>query len=168
MPSPVRFLLQAVAYAAFMGGIGYFSVLPAHEHLGADQALIKLAFSHAGEHVVECRRRSPEELLKLPTNRRKLSDCSRERVPIRIELALDGQLVFDGSQPPTGLWKDGPSHVYERFPVPAGTHTLTARLRDSRRQDGGFDYEATRRVTLRPAQNFVIGFQPQTGGFTFE
>jgi hypothetical protein len=151
-----------------MGGIGYFSILPAYEHLAADQAMIKLAFTHAGQHVEECRKQSAEEQAKLPTNRRKLDVCKRERVPIQLELALDGAPVFSGSQPAAGLWKDGPSHVYARFPVPAGTHTLSARLRDSRRQDGGYDYEATREVVLRPGQNFVIGFRTETGGFTFE
>lgn len=168
MPSPGRLLLQALAYALFMGGIGYFSVLPAYQHLGPDQAMVKLAFTHAGQHVEECRKQSAEEQAKLPTNRRKLADCKRERVPIQLELMLDGQPVFSGSQAPAGLWKDGPSHVYERFPVPAGSHTLSARLRDSRRQDGGFDYEATREVVLRPGQNFVVGFRTETGGFTFE
>ncbi|MCK6371212.1 MAG: hypothetical protein L6Q83_07785, partial [Gammaproteobacteria bacterium] len=84
---------------------------------------------------------SPEELAKLPTNRRKTADCKRERMPLVLEVSLDGEPVFSGVQEATGLWKDGPSHVYRRFPVDAGAHTLTARLRDSRR-DTGFDYEA--------------------------
>lgn len=169
MPSIGQFLGQAAAYAVFMGGIGYFSVFPVYEHLAADQAMIKLAFSHAGEHREECRKQTREELEKLPTNRRGLpSECRRERVPIVLELMLDGKEVFNGVQQPTGLWNDGPSHVYVCFPVAAGTHTLVGRLRDSRREDGGFDYEAERRIELRPGQNFVVGFRSETGGFTFE
>jgi hypothetical protein len=148
--------------------IGFFSVAPAYEHLAADQAMIKLAFRHAGQHREDCRKQSAEELAKLPTNRRLATGCKRERVPIVLELELDGRQVFSGVQEATGLWKDGPSHVYRRFPVPAGPHMLTARLRDSRREDGGFDYEADRRVELRPGQNFVVGFRPEAGGFTFE
>lgn len=168
MPSPVQVVGQVVAHAAFMAWIGYFSVYPEYQHLGPDQALIKLAFSHAGQHREECRQQSAEELARLPTNRRMPTNCKRQRVPIVLELQLDGEPVFSGVQQPTGLWKDGPSHVYERFAVSAGLHTLSARLRDSRREDGGFDYQADRQVELRPGQNFVIGFRLDAGGFTFE
>lgn len=168
MPSAGQFLGQALAYGAFVLWIGYFSVLPPYEHLGADQAMIKLAFSHAGQHRQECEKQSAEELAKLPTNRRGTADCKRERMPIVLELSLDGEQVFSGVQEAAGLWKDGPSHVYRRFPVAAGSHTLTARLRDSRREDGGFDYEAQRRIELQPGQNLVVGFRPLAGGFVFE
>jgi hypothetical protein len=152
----------------FMLGIGYLSVFPAYRHLGPDKAMIKLAFSHPGEHREECRRQTAEELSRLPTNRRQVGNCKRERVPVALELMLDGRQVFSGIQQPTGLWKDGPSHVYQRFPVPAGKHALSARLRDSRRGDGGFDYAAEREIELQAGQNFVIGFRPEAGGFTFE
>lgn len=169
MPSIGRYAGQVLAYAAFMSWVGYFSVFPPYEHLAQDEAMIKLAFSHAGEHREECRKQTAEELAKLPTNRRRLpGECKRERVPIVLQLELDGRQVFDGVQEPAGLWNDGPSHVYVRFPVTAGAHTLVGRLRDSRRTDGGFDYAAEHHIELRPGQNFVIGFRPEAGGFTFE
>lgn len=168
MPRPGQLLGQALAYGAFILWIGFFSVFPEYRHLGDDQAMIKLAFSHAGEHREECKKLSAQELAKLPTNRRMTTGCKRERMPIVLDLELDGAPVFSGVQQPTGLWKDGPSHVYRRFPVAAGSHTLTARLRDSRREDEGFDYQAVRRVELRPGQNFVVGFRTEAGGFTFE
>jgi hypothetical protein len=152
----------------FIAGIGYLSVFPPYEHLAGGQAVIKLAFSHAGEHQEECHKPAADELAKLPTNRRFVGNCSRERVPVALELTLDGRQVFSGVQQPTGLWNDGPSHVYRRFPVSAGAHSLSARLRDSRREDGGFDYVAEREVELKPGQNFVIGFRPEAGGFTFD
>lgn len=168
MPDAGKLIAQVLAYGAFIFVIAYFSVLPAYEHLGADKAMIKLAFSHAGAHRYECKQLPPEELAKLPTNRRKPADCKRERMPIVLELFLDGQQVFSGVQQATGLWHDGPSHVYKRFPVVAGSHELTARLRDSRREDGSFDYEAQRRIELQPGQNLVIGFRPAAGGFIFD
>ncbi len=168
MPSMGQLLGQAAAYGLFMLWVGYFSVFPKYQHLATGQAMIKLAFSHAGQHQQECVKLSAEELAKLPTNRRMTTGCKRERMPIVLDLMLDGHQVFSGVQQPAGLWKDGPSHVYRRFPVPAGSHTLSARLRDSRRDDGGFDYQADRQVELRPGQNFVVGFRPEAGGFTFE
>lgn len=168
MPSVPQYLGQALAYGLFMLGIGYLSVYPVYQHRAADRAVIRLAFNHSGQHVEECRRQTAEELASLPTNRRSVANCKRERVPVTLELTLDGRTVFSGVQQPSGLWQDGPSHVYQRFPVVSGTHTLAARLRDSRRTDGGFDYQAERQVVLAPGQNFVIGFRPEAGGFTFE
>lgn len=168
MPSIGQYVGQAVAYALFMLGVGYFSVFPSYQHLAPDTAMIKLAFSHAAQHEEECRKPTAAELVKLPTNRRQVSNCTRARVPMVLELTLNGRPVFSGVQQPTGLWKDGPSHVYRRFPVVAGTHLLSARLRDSRRTDSGFDYVAERQIDLKPGQNFVIGFRSEAGGFTFE
>jgi hypothetical protein len=104
---------QALAYGLFMAGIGYFSVMPSYEHLPVGQAVIKLAFSHAGEHREECTQQSAAELAKLPTNRRRLSECKRERVPVQLELTMDGRLVFSGLQPPTGLGTE----LCDRFPA---------------------------------------------------
>ena len=73
----------------------YRCVLP-HPATGIsqhDQALLKLSFTHAGQLVQECRRRTPEELAKLPPNMRAPLDCARERSPVTCELALDGQLL---------------------------------------------------------------------------
>ncbi|MBT8147522.1 MAG: hypothetical protein KJN90_11765, partial [Gammaproteobacteria bacterium] len=60
----------------------------------------------------------------------------------------------------------GASTAYRKFTVPAGTHHLVARLRDSRREVG-FDYEQAAEITLTPQQNFVIDFRPELGGFLF-
>ncbi len=45
-----------------------------------------------------------------------------------------------------------------------GRHLVTARLRDSRRQEG-FDYEHEQSVELSAGQNLVIDFRADTGGF---
>ena len=53
----MAWLGQALLYALFALIIGYFSNSPAYRHLPADQALIKLSFSHQGKLISECRRR---------------------------------------------------------------------------------------------------------------
>ncbi|MDP1941009.1 MAG: hypothetical protein Q8K54_10250, partial [Gallionella sp.] len=65
MTKPLQYLGQGVFYALFMGVIGYFSTSPVYTHLPPDETLIKLSFSHAGQHMGECRERTPEELAKL-------------------------------------------------------------------------------------------------------
>ncbi len=166
MDRMVRYLAQILMYGLFAAVVGYFSDTPAYVHHDPDKALIRLSFSHAGEHKVECRRRTPEEIAALAPNMRRPFDCPRERIPLVVELVLDGELLYHGVLPPSGLAGDGASTVYQRFEVASGQHRLIVRLRDSRREQG-FDYEREELVALRPRQNFVIDFRPQTGGFVF-
>lgn len=160
----LRFAGQLLAYALFMGVVGYLSASPSYTHLPEDQALIKVSFSHAGEPISECRRLTPDEIAKLAPNMRRPTDCPRERVPLLLRLDLDGEPVLEETLAPTGLWGDGPSSVYRKIPVAAGRHELVLKLRDSRREDG-FDYDEVRTAELIPGQNFVVDFQPSMGGF---
>ncbi len=157
---------QALAYVLFAACIGYFATSPAYTHLDPGKAQIKLSFSHAGAHIRECRRLSQDELNRLAPNMRRPNDCPRARLPLLIELELDGETLYRDNLPPSGLAGDGASTAYKKFPVVAGTHRLVARLRDSRRTDG-FDYEQAADITLHPQQNFVLDFRPELGGFQF-
>ena len=64
--TPAAWIGQGLLYALFALAIGTFSTWPAYRHLPADQALIKLSFTHHGKRVLECRQLSPAELAKLP------------------------------------------------------------------------------------------------------
>ncbi len=166
MTRPFQLLGQAIAYALFAGVIGYFSTSPAYTHLDPGLALIKLSFSHAGQHKGECRQRTPEEIANLPPNMRRPMDCPRERLPLLVEIVLDGELLYRGELPPSGLAGDGAATAYRKFSIAAGKHHLMARLRDSDRSTG-YDYEQAADITLHPRQNFVIDFRPALGGFLF-
>ena len=166
MLSPLKIAAQIVAYGLFAAVVGYFSVSPAYNYMNEDQALIKLNFSHPGQRRVECRRLSPQEIAQLPPNMRKPLDCPRERLPVLVELELDGELLYRDSLRPAGIAKDGASSAYRRFTVASGPHRLVARLRDSAREQG-FDYEHEATIELAPGQNFVVDFQAQRGGFVF-
>ncbi|MBT6430337.1 MAG: hypothetical protein HOK30_21900, partial [Rhodospirillaceae bacterium] len=113
------------------------------------------------------RKRSREELKALAANMRKASVCPRQRVALQFELSLDRTVVLSESLAPTGLRGDGPSKIYRRFTVSAGAHTIVAKLRDSRREEG-FDYVSRQRVSLSPGQSLSIDFKPAQGGFIYE
>jgi len=162
-----KYLLQALLYAAFIALIGYFSVAPAYRHVDPELAMIKLVFSHAAERREPCRKLTPAELTQLAPNMRRPMECERERLPLVVELEIDGALVFQAEEAPTGLWKDGASTVYQKFLVQPGSHELVARLRDGR-DAIDFNYEQAARVELAPGQNFVIGFRASAGGFKFQ
>lgn len=162
----VQVIGQLIAYSLFALVVGYFATRPAYTHLGPGKAVIKLSFSHAGAHVEECRRLTQEELNRLPPNMRRPTECPRARVPLLVEVEVDGRLLYREELLPSGLAGDGASTAYRKFPVTAGRHHLTTRLRDSRRTDG-FDHEKSASITLEPQQNFVIDFRPELGGFLF-
>jgi hypothetical protein len=164
MRKALRYLGQLIFYAATAAMLGYFANLPVYTHVPADKAVIKLSFAHGAGHKGECHRRSAEELAELAPNMRQALDCPRERLPVLVELNLDGAPLYHATLPPTGLAKDGPARVYERFLVTPGTYHLSARMRDSARADG-FDYESDFDLALEAGQNLVIDFRSEAGGF---
>jgi hypothetical protein len=164
---PKAWLGQIVLYGAFAVVIGVFSRWPAYQHLASDRALIKLSFNHQGKPVAPCRRSSADELAKLPPNMRAPLVCPRERAPITVELDVDGKPALRHVAQPSGLKRDGASALYHRIELPAGTHTLAVRLKDSVRASG-FDYTREASVTLKPAQIVVIDFDPEKGGITLQ
>jgi len=178
---PLSWFGQLLAYSAFAAFVGYFAAAPAWHAADAGQAQIKLSFTHGGARLQECRRLSPEELAKVPPNMRRPLECSRERVPVVIELDLDGQPLYRASIPPSGVWKDGPSAVYQRFTVVPGKHRLIMRLRDnlpgrinaeragrgeaSGQWDGEWSAVQSADIELAARQNLVIDYRADKGGF---
>ncbi|HYQ98489.1 MAG TPA: hypothetical protein VET86_00500 [Casimicrobiaceae bacterium] len=162
---PLSYALQALCYAAFVAVVGYFSTSPPYVHLPAGEALVKLSFQHAGERKEACHERTAEELAKLAPNMRAASVCPRERVPVEVQVEMDGKPLFAVVARPSGLAKDGASTVYRRVAVPAGAHRIVARLKDA--PAGGFGYAVERTVDLAPGRVLVIDFDKKDGGFVF-
>ncbi len=165
MPKPAAIVGQIVLYGAFAAFIGYFATSPVYRQIGDDVALIKLSMSHLGGR--ECRKRSAEELAKLPPNMRAPLECPRERSDIRLQLELDGKPMFEAVMHPTGLSKDGVSTVYKRFEVKAGSYRIAVKMNDNL-VNPGFNYIKEAQVTLKPAQVLVIDFNPDKGGLFFQ
>jgi hypothetical protein len=92
MLKPAAIVGQVILYGAFAAFIGTFATWPKYQQIPSDVALIKLSISHLGER--ECRKRTPEELAKMPPNMRAPLDCPRERSDIRLEMDLDGEPIF--------------------------------------------------------------------------
>jgi len=159
---PIRYLLQAINYAVFMGLIWYFATRPAFQVLTEDEALITIAFAHAGEIREPCRKLSYEELAKLPPNMRKPEECPRERSPVTIETLLDGELLYRASLQPAGLFGDGGVDVYYSKKIPAGDHHLTLKMNDSINIKG-FNHNLEQQIKIDPAQILLVNFDPRHG-----
>ena len=95
---------------------------------------------------------------------RKPMACSRERLPLWIEMRLDDELLFSEALQPGGLSRDGPARVYQKFPVAPGPHRLSLRMRDSARSEG-FDHQLDTDIEIRALQNLVVDFRAESGGF---
>ena len=166
MRSALRFLLQGAAYLAMALILGHFATLPTYQYGNARQASVKVSLSHATKRVKACVQLTQEEIAALAANMRRTVSCERERLPLILELDIDGEAVLSLQAQPSGLWNDGPASIYERFEITPGEHTIAARLRDTARTDG-WDYTSERTVELQPGRYFTITFKPETGGFNF-
>jgi len=160
----LRYPLQVLNYSIFMFLVWYFSAAPPYRQLAAEQAVITVAFAHAGERREECRTLTAEELARLPPNMRAPMDCPRERSPVKVTLLLDGELLIDEVVNPPGLYNDLGVDVYHRAKVSAGEHRVKVEMNDNVRVEGPtYTHEET--VVLEPAQLLVVNFNSETGKF---
>jgi hypothetical protein len=159
-----RLTLGTIATTAIIAGAALLSAWPSYRAIPEGTGVVKLSFSHGGER--SCRELTAAELAKLPPNMRRKEICDRRRLPVYVEMELDGETVYRALLPSNGIAGDGPSRVYERFLLTAGEHDIAIRLRDTARTEG-FDYAAERRIALAPAQSFAIDFNLVAGGFIF-
>jgi hypothetical protein len=166
MPELLKYAGQALVYAAVAAAVGFFSTSPTYHQVPPGMAQIKLSFRHGGVRVEDCRKLTPEEIAKLPARERRPNTCTRERVPITIDISLDGAELYHAVLQPTGLSRDGPAETYRKFLVSAGHHRITAQLRDSKRTDG-YDYRSVEEIDLAQWQNLAIDFKSDQGGFLF-
>lgn len=154
---------QALLYGVFALVIGVFSRWPLYHPLAPDRAVIKISFIHNGQRIADCRPYTADELDKLAPNMRAPMKCERERSPVLIEVDVDGKSIYQHNAAPSGLSRDGPSAVYYRLEVPAGSHRISVRLKDNKLADS-FAYQHEETVTLKPAQVLVIDFSADKGG----
>ncbi len=164
MAKPAAIVGQIILYGAFAAFIGYFATAPTYKQIPDDVALIKLSMSHLGSR--ECRKRTPEELAKLPPNMRAPLDCPRGRSDTRIVVELDDKPYYEVIMHPTGLSRDGVGTVYKRFVLKAGTYKLGVKMNDNL-VNPGYTYIKEEQITLKPAQVLVIDYNPDQGGLFF-
>jgi hypothetical protein len=166
MARSAQYVAQGLVLAIAVVLVGYLSNAPTYHRFPIDEAQVLLSLSHGAKPKGKCRTLSAEDVARTAANMRRLTVCPRERLPMTIEIVIDGRRLFHRTVPPGGLAGDSPSRVYQRFSLPTGRHRLTARLRDSARSEG-FDHERTADIDLAPRQRLVIDFRANAGGFVF-
>ena len=164
MREPLRWIGQGAFYAGVAAIVGLLAAWPSYSQFPEDRAQIKLSLSHGAQRAEACHRRTAEEIAKLDPRERRPNDCSRQRLPVHVQLMVDGELLYDAVVMPGGLAGDGPARVYRKLMVTPGQREIVARLRDSDRA-AGFDYETRATVTLQPQQSLAVDFRADSGGF---
>jgi hypothetical protein len=158
---------QIFFYALFMAVVGFFSISPELQLRGADEAVISISFSHAGQRVGECRILTQDELNALPPNMRKPAECPRGRQPLRVELKVDDKILYSETLLSSGLWSDGKATVYQRIPTTAGEHRFQVSMDDAG-NPSGFNRMQTESIVIEPGQNLVIDFDELAQDFVFK
>ncbi len=158
----ISWLLQVVNYTIFMFVVWYFSINPSYQHTAPDDSVIVLSFSHAGQLISECTKRTPEELAELPPNMRTPMKCPRQRSPIEVQLTLDNKVIFSEIFEAKGASGDWGVDVFKEFVVPAGDYHLKMQLKDSVLVDD-YNYSYEKQVNITPQQLLLVDFQTHKG-----
>jgi hypothetical protein len=123
MTATARGICGVLGGAAVLGLLRLASFVPytAERDVGA---IVRLAWRARGERVRDCRRRTPEELAKLPPHMRQEEVCEGRLLPYRLVLTLDGAPTVDRLIHGAGAREDRPLYVYEDVAVPPGAHRI--------------------------------------------
>jgi hypothetical protein len=165
MRNVARAALQIALYAGFAYMVGYLSFWPRYQYASPDMATVKISLSHATNRVEPCVELTPQQIAEYAPNMRRSQLCERERLPLFLELDVDGELALRIEASPSGMWADGNASVYERFDLAPGKHRIATRLRDTARSDG-WDYSYEEDVIFAAGRYRTITFKPEKGGFS--
>lgn len=129
-----------------------------------NSAAFIFSIKHMGKRVVPCEKKSREELAKLPYRERRPMDCPPDRLPIYVQVFVDGEKKVERVVAPGGLRDDGPSIVYVRYLLKPGPHQIKVRMSDTGKADA-IDYVFDGTIELKAGQVSVMDFDDRQGSF---
>ena len=91
---------------------------------GGESAELRLSWRLRNEPGRACRRRTPEELARLPVHMREEEVCERRVAPYRLRVTLDGNVVVERLVEAAGARADRPLFVSDQLEVEPGTHRV--------------------------------------------
>lgn len=101
--------------------LGSFTPYTAERDVGA---IVRFAWRARGERVRDCRRRTPEELGKLPPHMRQEEVCEGRVLPYRLAVEVDGAAAVDQLVHGAGAREDRPLYVFRELVVTPGGHRI--------------------------------------------
>jgi hypothetical protein len=119
--------LAGLGVLAALAGLRVVSFVPYTAERDAG-GIVRLAWRARGERVQDCRRRTSEELAKLPVHMRQAEVCEGRVLPYRLSVALDDTQVVNRLVHGAGAREDRPLYVYQELAARPGTHHLTVQF----------------------------------------
>ncbi len=146
--------------------IYFLATDPAHTFDAKDDAAFIISIKHTTDKEHICTENEVEEFLAKEAEkgrkhlRKMASMCgSRERVPLRLIVRLDGKEIINKQYLPAGFHRDGAVFIYKKFILPSGKHTIKAAMRDSKAESGDeFNYNLEETVELDGLGVIVLDF----------
>ncbi|MBI4827865.1 MAG: hypothetical protein HY804_03510 [Nitrospinae bacterium] len=171
MKQPKLNPLGAAALVAPLLLVYYFSTSPAyHFHEPGDTQMV-VSFKTLTANLTLCGEEEQKEFEETASHRRshmqrKSRVCgSRERVPLRLDVWLDGQQLTGELIQPSGLQADGVTFVFKRYTFPAGAHAVKVAAQDYRADGSGQKTVFERTLALDAARVTVIDYDPERQSF---
>lgn len=125
--TPLYRLLGAALAIALMAVIVWGSSASLTVH-GSTDGQLRLAWSARPERIEQCRQRTEEELARLPQHMRQPLACEGATAEYRLQVRVDGALVFERVVRGGGLRQDRSLYVFHEVTLEPGDTTLEVRL----------------------------------------
>ena len=153
--------VAGVALALILGAVTWLgSTLPYRTPHTSEPELV-VSFNHHGA-IVTPRVLTKEELAGRLPHMRAQVNVTRERVPVRLRVQVDGRTVHDRAYQAKGLSRDGPSIAVARLPVAGGTHQVRIDLADTANPDQ-WTQQWSDQVTFEEDRVRVVLFETKAG-----
>ncbi len=159
-PTRVKQVFGAAVLATVLGILTWLGTVLPYRTQHDTQPTLVVSFNHGGQRVGQQSLTKEEAAKRLPHMRNQVN-LTRERVPVRLRVTVDGTVLHEHAYPAKGLSHDGPSLALERFPITPGTHDITVALDDT--GDGAFAHVWQGRQEFTAGRNRLILFDTKTG-----
>jgi len=126
-----------------------------------EEGELRLAWQYKSQPVEQCRRRSPEELAKLPAHMRREVVCERRLRSYLLEVAVDGVARPADTVRARGARADRPLGIFARVALPPGRHEV--RVTFSPIGGGHEPLTLAAAVTVAPRQVWLVTLDEERG-----
>ncbi len=127
-----RMVAAAVVITAVLGAVTAVASDAPYQAPVPDGPELVVSFAHPGATGEQCRDLTEEEKASRPIHMRQDRVCERGRSPVRLRIAIDGEVVHEQAHDPGGLFGDEHSVAIVRLPITPGRHQLDVAIGETR------------------------------------
>jgi ferredoxin/coenzyme F420-reducing hydrogenase delta subunit len=128
--TPWRRWVGALILAVIMGGLTLLGSRMTYRTAHDSRPALVVSFNHGGERVSQHSLSKEDAAKRLPHMRNQVN-LTRERVPVRLRVTVDGAVLHEAAYEAKGFSHDGPSLALERFGLAPGNHDVVVEIADT-------------------------------------